>query len=317
MRPYHYDLRIRIIRAVINRKLSCRQAARLYEVSHEFVRYLVRRYLESRIVDPLPHGGGSGSVLSPEQLELLRRKITENPDATLKELREYCGFSCGITTIWRAIHKLGYSVKKKSLNATEANKPEVVQRKKEYASTILGIPLRRLVFVDETGINTAMGRIYARAPIGERANGIAPRNWTKYSLLGALRMDGVAGALVIEGSADTVTFETFVEKILAPSLRPGDVVIWDNLNIHDSEKTKKCIENAGAKLLPMPPYSPKLNPIEEMWSKIKKIFRDAGARVAEEIYRIAGIALDKVTHSDIVGWFSHSFQEVQTIMHSS
>lgn len=306
MKAYQHDLRASIIRALLLFHYSFREAARIFGVSKDFVRRLYHRYCTDKTVDPRPRGGGQPPALNDQQLEKLRKTIAEHPDATLSELRDLCGFTCSISALWRALTKMGWSRKKKVVYACEANSPKCNAERLEYAEKIAYIPTNRLVYVDESGVNTAMTRTYAWSPVGERAVGLAPRNWTAYSVLSALRLEGVVAAMVIEGSTDAAVFEAFIEKCLVPNLRPGDTVIWDNLSVHKSVRVKSLIENAGATLLPLPTYSPRLNPIERMWSKFKEFFRSSAARVAKDIYRTAREALDKVTSNDILGWFADS-----------
>ena len=127
----------------------------------------------------------------------------------------------------------------------------------------------RLVFVDETGANTAMTRTHGRAPEGERVPGAVPGFWTTLTLICGLRLSGVSAPFVFPGATDTATFETYVGQALAPQLHPGDVVIWDNLTPHKAQSVVKAVERAGAKVIPLPPSSPDYSPIEEMFSKVK------------------------------------------------
>jgi transposase len=144
---------------------------------------------------------------------------------------------------------------------------------------------RRLVFVDESGFNTSMTRLRARAPKGKRAYGKVPRNRGKNTtLIAAITLEGAMGqTMTIEGATDAPAFETYVEHFLAPSLREGQVVVLDRLGAHRTEKVRELVEARGADLLFLPSYSPDLNPIEEAFSKIKYLVRKAGARVREEL----------------------------------
>lgn len=166
---------------------------------------------------------------------------------------------------------------------------------------------RRLVFVDESGFNTSMTRLRARAPRGERAYGRVPRNRGKnQTLIASVTLKGGMGeAVSIKGATDADLFETYVEELLAPTLEAGQVVVLDGLGAHKTERVKELVEGRGANLLFLPSYSPDLNPIEEAFSKIKNIVRKAGARTREALDEAMGEALGAVTLEDVAGWFSH------------
>jgi transposase len=160
--------------------------------------------------------------------------------------------------------------------------------------------------VDETGITTAMTPAYGRAPSGERVESSAPASWESVTVIAALGSDGVRAPLVIEGAVNAPTFLAYVERILVPALHPGDVVIFDNLASHLSPDVAAAIEWAGASVLPLPPYSPDFNPIEELFSKLKEFLRRVGARAKEHLYEAIGDGLQRVTLRDILGWFRHA-----------
>ena len=165
---------------------------------------------------------------------------------------------------------------------------------------------RRLVFVDECSTNIALTRLYARAPKGERAYGQAPRNWGKnVTLIASLSTRGAGAAMSVEGATDGVAFETYIEHFLAPTLKAGQIVVMDNLQVHKSLRAKELIEARGAEVLFLPPYSPDFSPIEEEFSKVKGILRRIGARTREALVEATGQALDAVSRRDAEGWFGH------------
>jgi transposase len=163
-----------------------------------------------------------------------------------------------------------------------------------------------LVFVDECSTNISLSPIYARAPKGERARGKAPRNWGKnVSLVCAIDSGGVKSSMSVEGAVDGRAFEAYVERFLAPELERGQIVVMDNLSVHKSKRVKRLIEQTGATLLFLPPYSPDMNPIEEAFSKLKAALRKAGTRRREALVEATGRALEAITLEDIRGFFSH------------
>ncbi|WP_020465598.1 transposase [Singulisphaera acidiphila] len=127
---------------------------------------------------------------------------------------------------------------------------------------MVGLDPRRLVFIDECGANTAMTRTHGRAPAGQRVYATTPGRWESITLTSGLRLSGVTVALAFPGATNTAVFETYVEDVLVPELKAGDVVIWDNLKPHKSEEVIEAIEAAGASVVPLPPWSPDLTPIE-------------------------------------------------------
>jgi transposase len=167
---------------------------------------------------------------------------------------------------------------------------------------------RRLVFVDESGFNTSMTRLRARAPRGKRAYGKVPRNRGKNAtLIASITLQGGMGeSMTLEGATDALAFEAYVEHFLAPSLYEGQVVVLDKLVAHRTEKVKDLIEERGADLVFLPSYSPEMNPIEEAFSKIKQLVRKAGARVREALVEAIGQALTAVTIEDAASWFAHA-----------
>ena len=160
--------------------------------------------------------------------------------------------------------------------------------------------------MDECGSNIALTPSYARAPKGQRAHGSIPRNRGKNTtLIASLTLEGMGEAMILEGSANGAAFETYVEELLAPSLRTGQIVVMDNLKAHKSERVRQVIEDKGCQLLFLPGYSPDFSPIEEIFSKLKMSLRRAGARTREALEEAICQALLTVTAQDARGWFTH------------
>lgn len=195
-------------------------------------------------------------------------------------------------------------MKKKSLHAAEQGRPDVIARREEWEQSRRQVARARSVFIDESGAKTNMTRLYARSFDGQRIVDAVPHgHWCTTTMISALRLDGSTADLVLEGATDSAAFQIYAERILAPSLRPGDIVVMDNLRPHKNAGVIQAIEAAGAEVWFLPPYSPDLNPIEKMWSKIKAYLRKAKARTKEGLWRAIGAALQTVTASDAKGWF--------------
>jgi transposase len=166
---------------------------------------------------------------------------------------------------------------------------------------------RRLVFVDESGFNTSMTRLRARAPKGKRAYGKVPRNRGKNTtLIASITLQGGMGeSMILEGATDAAAFEAYVEHFLAPSLCVGQVVVLDGLGAHRTDRVRELIEARGADLVLLPSYSPDLNPIEEAFSKIKNLIRKAQVRSREALLEAIGAAISALSAKDARGFFEH------------
>ena len=163
------------------------------------------------------------------------------------------------------------------------------------------------MFVDEMGANTSLAPLYGWSRRGERAFVSVPRNWGKnVTLLASMSVRGMGPCLVVEGSTTTSkVFEAYLEHVLAPTLRAGQVVVMDNLTAHKGERVRELIEGRGCQLLYLPPYSPDLNPIEEAFAKLKALLRKAGARSHEVLIEAMGQALEMLTARDARSFFEH------------
>ena len=166
------------------------------------------------------------------------------------------------------------------------------------------IKAARFVFLDESGAKTNMKRLYGRATKGRRLVDTVPHGrWKTTTMISAIRHDGVATAMVTEGPTDALTFRGFVEHFLAPVLRQGDIVVMDNLSSHKAAGVREAIEACGAQLRYLPPYSPDLNPIEQMWSKVKALLRSFQRRTTKGLHDAVGEALRRVTSDECRNYF--------------
>jgi transposase len=171
---------------------------------------------------------------------------------------------------------------------------------------IAGLDSRSLVFVDEMGTHTSLAPLYGYSPRGQRAFFKIPRNrGTNTTLLSCMGLEGMGSSMAIEGSTTKEVFEAYIEHFVAPTLREGQVVVMDNLSAHKGQRVRQVIEDRGCQLLYLPPYSPDLNPIEEAFSKVKRLLRVMGPRRKETLVEAIGKALDAVGASDARGFFTH------------
>ena len=207
------------------------------------------------------------------------------------------------------IAALGVASKKKSLPDSQRTTPRVKQLRAEYATDfvqVLDERVKHLIFIDEMGTNLGMTCLYGRAAPGQRVVESTPgHSGANYTTIAALGWYGIQAPWVIVGALDATTFEGYIELILAPTLRRGDIVILDNLSAHKGWRTKKTIRACGAQVQFLPPYSSDLNPIELGWSKVKTALRILKARTQIDLVEALAVALRSVSRLDVQAWLTH------------
>ena len=190
--------------------------------------------------------------------------------------------------------------------ATEKHSDRVQLKRCEYWNQIRDISQEDLIFIDESGVNLALVRLYARSVKGKRARGEKPQKRGKnVSMVGALSLKEVVASANIYGSVDRITFEAFIIRKLIPKLWKGACVVMDNATIHLGETIRKEIEKVGAKLVYLSPYSPDFSPIENFWSKVKGILKKTSPRNYFDLVKAIDLAMKAVTKKDIHNWFTH------------
>ena len=304
MRPYSPDLRQRVL-ADCDRGLTTRAVATKYTVSESFVRKLKQQRRETGDIAPRPPGRKRPPAWAAHA-DRLRAAYREQPDATLEELRRKLGLSLSTSTLCRALQALRLTLKKKLLRAAEQARPDVHERRLAWLAERLGLDLGRWVFLDETCVKTNLARRYGRSPAGQRLVADVPYgHWKTTTFLAALRHDGLTAPLVIDGAVNGPLFLAYVRQQLVPVLRPGDIVVLDNLSAHKVAGVREAVEAAGASLAYLPPYSPDLNPIELVFAKLKALLRTAAERTVEGLWALLGRLLDAFTPQECVNYFRH------------
>ncbi len=193
---------------------------------------------------------------------------------------------------------------KKTLKAKEQDRKDIQITRAKHADFQAQTPISKLVFLDESSAKTNMVRLYGRAKAGSRCFDSAFHgHWKTLTMLSSVRSNGETECVVFDGATTRLIFETYIEQCLCPVLSAGDIVIMDNLSAHKSKKTQELIEGKGAKLLYLPAYSPDLNPIEKMWSKIKAYLRKAKAETVQKLIIAIKDAFESLTPKDIENWF--------------
>jgi transposase len=206
----------------------------------------------------------------------------------------------------------GGVVQKKTLHAAEQDRPDVAERRARWGHWAQEVEARRLIFIDETWAKTNMTRLRGRALRGQRLIDKTPRgHWQTTTLIAALGIEGIRCSTVVDGAVNGDVFEAFVQQVLLPELRPGDVVIMDNLSSHKRTRIRELIEEKRAELRYLPPYSPDMNPIESIFSKIKQALRSLAARTQDALWNAMQTILDAVTASDAVNCYRHAGYTLQ------
>ncbi len=189
--------------------------------------------------------------------------------------------------------------------ASEQNRPAIARRRQAWKKAQRLMDAHRLVFLDETGVNIDMTRRYGRAKGRMRVYDHTPQNKPgSTTILSSIRLDGSMAGVYFPGALTGQLFLEYIRTVLVPTLRKGDMVIMDNLQCHKMAGVKEAVEAVGASVLYLPPYSPDLNPIEMLWSKLKSVFRTLKLRQLELLYSAIPLSFHTVSLSDIAGWFS-------------
>jgi transposase len=204
-------------------------------------------------------------------------------------------------------HRLRLDTQKKTIHARELDRPEVQKRRLEFIRDQLKLATSRLVFLDESGFRLGTPPSYGWAPLGDKAPGKATHGaWKTMTMIGAIALNGWRGFMTLQAATDSEVFKAYVEQLLVPSLRRGDIVVMDNLAAHKDAQSLAAIRRAGADVMFLPPYSPDLNPIEKAWAKLKEILRRAATLTREAFDAAVAAAMDMISTDDIRAWAEHA-----------
>jgi transposase len=305
-RAYSADMRTRVI-VRVESGASRREAAEYYDVSPSTAVIWVKCFRETGRCAAKPRGGS----ISPleEHAEFLLALIEERPDLTLDEAicaMRKCKIRGSRTAVWRFFqrHKITF---KKALRAAEQERADVARARRRWMREQGLFDPARLVFIDETSANTKMVRLYGRCARGERLVGRVPQgHWKTITFVAALRRHGMAAPQTIDGAMTGKKFLAYVEQCLAPTLKPKDIVMIDNLPAHKAAGVRQAIEARGATLRYLPKYSPDLNPIEMPFSKLKADLRKAAERTIPRLRRRIGGFARRLTAREATNYFRHA-----------
>jgi transposase len=306
-KPYSLDLRKRVV-AAIQGGMSRNQAAKQFGVAISTAIGWMQRVEETGSIAPGQMGGHKPKAISGEHAIWLSQRM-KNGDFTLRglvaELAER-GLKVDYRSVWEFVHAEELSFKK-SVVAGERDRPDVARRRAQWTKYQDRVEPERLVFIDETWTRTDMAPLRGWAPRGHRLTAKVPHGrWKTMTFLAALRHDRIEAPWFIEGPIDGESFRLYVEKVLLPTLRPGDIVIMDNLGSHKGKAVRQLIRPAGAKLFFLPKYSPDLNPIEQVFAKLKHLLRKAAARTVDAVCAAIGDLLQTFTPEECANYLTNS-----------
>jgi transposase len=199
------------------------------------------------------------------------------------------------------------SASKKTVHAAEQDRPDVAAARTAWADDQAKLDPDRLVFIDETGTSTKMARLRGRAPRGERLVGKIPHgHWKTTTFVAGLRSTALTAPCVIDGPMNGNAFLAYIEQVLAPSLKPGDIVVLDNLSAHKVPGVREAVEAAGGTMLYLPPYSPDFNPIEQLFAKLKALLRKAAERSVDGLWNRIARLLDAFPPAECANYFRNA-----------
>ena len=307
-KPYSMDLRERAVAAVLRDGLSRHGSAARFGVAPSTVINWVRRVRETGSVAPGQMGGHKPKAIAGEHAAFLGRRVREGAftlRGLVAELAER-GLKVDYRSVWNFVHaeKLSF---KKTVIASERERPDVARRRAQWAKRQRTIDPERLVFIDETWTTTNMEPLRGWAPQGERLVAKVPHgHWKTMTFVASLRRDRIEAPWLIDGPINGEGFRTYVEKVLVPTLQPGELVIMDNLGSHKGQAVRQAIRSAGAKLFFLPKYSPDLNPIEQVFAKLKHLLRKAAAPNLEAVVAAVGELLSAYTAPECANYFANA-----------
>lgn len=299
------DLREAAVRAVKEGKGTKSAIADMFNITRKTLRSWLKVDAENGEQIPKSERGHPPCALTEDDFANIYINLKNDPFITCEKMISLLGLSCCNETMRRAYHKLGFTHKKRTRYASQKLKEENVAKRENFLELRKSFDPEHLVFLDESCIRTNHSPRYGWAYSGERSIGYAPCSWQAVSVIGALRLTEkwAPTAVICEKHVTGDVFKEFMEDVLLPTLKRGDCVVMDNASIHKNSFDNKRFSRKGIRIVYLPPYCPELNPIENMWSKMKSFLRKVGARTKETLYNAISEALWEVTTLDRVGWF--------------
>jgi transposase len=302
------DLRERVVAAIAHGGMSRHAAAAHFGVAVSTAIKWMQRVRLTGSAAPGQMGGHKPRAICGAQRDWLIERCRRQ-DFTLRglvaELAER-GLKVDYRSVWAFVHaeKLSY---KKTVLAREQDRPDIARRRVQWQKYQSQIEPSRLVFIDETWTKTNMAPLRGWGPRGHRLPAKVPYgHWNTMTFMAALRHDRIDAPWLLDGTVNAARFQTYVEKVLAPTLRPADLVVMDNLASHKGRAVRQAIRAAGAKLFFLPKYSPDLNPIEQVFAKLKHLLRKAAARTQQAVSTAIAQLLDTYTPEQCANYLKNA-----------
>jgi transposase len=306
-RAYSSDLRERLT-AAVTAGMSRNEAADVFSVAVSTAVKWMQRLCDTGSAAAKPCGGSTSPL--EQHAERILAVVRERPDATLKEIVAVLrkeGIHTSKSALDRFLDRHKVTRKKKSLQAAEQQRKDVARARRKWIREQGLLDTTKLVFIDETSVNTSMVRLYGRAPCGVRLVDHVPfGHWATMTFVSALRHDAMVAPMLIEGPMNGELFLAYVEQCLAPTLKPNDIVVMDNVAIHRVAGVAEAIEAAGATLRYLPPYSPDLNPIEMPFSKFKACLRKFAQRTVPGVRHAIRSFLSSLKGQECANYLAHA-----------
>lgn len=295
-RPYSNDLRARVVAAVAAGQTCCAAAA-TFGVSVASAVKWSQRYRATGSIAPGKMGGHKRLKLEGERSWILAR-LAQEPDLTVRRIADELaerGIIVGHVAVWNLIRRENLT-HKKSVSASEQSRPDIARKRARWRRYQALVDPRRLVFIDETWTKMNTAPLRGWAACGARLPDQVPHgHWRTLTFLAALRCDGITAPCLFDGPINGELFRAYVEQFLVPTLKPGDIVVMDNLGSHKGKAVRDAIRSAGAHRLFLPAYSPDLNPIEQASAKLKTLLRKARVRTCDAVRDAVGALLGRFT----------------------
>lgn len=305
MQPFSLDLRERIVKSWQGGQTKA-AIAKLFMVSLSSVKRYISQFVAVGHVQPTIQRRMQGK-LTRKLLKKLARQVDAHPDYTLAQHAQLWNSRNKVqvseSCLSRAIRRLGYTRKKKTFGAIERDE----EARRVFREMMKALDVEKIVVVDESGTRIGMVPLYGRSWRGQRVYDQSIRNYGKnITLLASLTVEGIQSAMTIEGAVDEAVFEAYIEKVLMPTLRPGQLVMMDNLSCHKTERIEALLSKAHCQLIYFPAYSPDLSPIEEAFSKLKAFIRRRRCKTLAALLRAIRQGLQDITATNARGWFNHA-----------
>jgi transposase len=308
MGRYSIDFRRKVVTAYKLGFGSIRQLAEQFMLSPSTVHSYIKKERETQDLNPKKPGPKRPGKLEAHR-EFIVRMVQEHPDWTVRQYREYLlteqDVYVSVGGMCEFLKKEKLTLKKKTYRAEKVATESGQKQRLDYRERVRDLPEEKMIFIDETAFWVGMSRSVARSKKGKKAFCLRPfYKGRKMTLIGAISIEGVVAKKTIEGSMKGKDFKSFVEQNLVPKLKPGNVVVMDNLKIHKMEGIEELITATGARVEYLPPYSPDFNPIEMLWSTVKSLVRMFPSRSKSVLEKLIEVALMVLGKDSFKNWFT-------------